>query len=266
MSKLRHTVFVALAIPVVLSGCGPEDLSAELSQEEAAKQVTAAPELDTQPQALVPSSEYTWSQGHVANPMGITSGRSCFLTRVGGDFEGSGERVDIFQTGGSWYLGGNSSQTSINGAARCVSASGDTTEYQWTQSMNYPVNMGTATNRMCYLVGVAGKFNGGGEWVHAYVSGGQWYLSGDSGQSGVRARARCITVSPTTGYTPEISWSQGQGSAYMGPSSGLACALTYVKGKFEGGGEYVRIFDSGGYWYLGGGSNQVSVAAKARCF
>ncbi|MCK8498945.1 MULTISPECIES: hypothetical protein [Myxococcus] len=267
MSKLRHTL-VMLTIPAVLWGCGPEDLTEAPGQNGAA--TPGAESLASTSAALVASNEFTWSQGNLAKPMGGTDGRSCFLTRVGGDLQGGGERVDIFQSGGSWYLGGASQQTGIHGAARCVEAEGDTTEYQWTQSMAYPVYMGTATNRVCYLVGIAGKFNGTGEWVHAYVSGGSWYLNGNSSQSSVRARARCINVSPSgtdPAYTNEVAWYQGSPASYlMATPSTRACGLTFVRGKFEGSGEYVRIYNDSGYWYLSGSSNQTGVAARARCF
>jgi hypothetical protein len=124
--------------------------------------------------------------------------------------------------------------------------------------------MGTANGRGCFLTRISGKFMGGGERVHAYVSGGSWYLGGNSQQHGVSARARCVNVSS---YTDEYSWNQYQGySTYMGATVDRSCALTYVTGKFYGGGEYVHIVANSGSWYLGGGSRQFSVGARARCF
>lgn len=64
----------------------------------------------------------------------------------------------------------------------------------------------------------------------------------------------------------EYTWRQGQAAVRMGPANTTIPVLTWVQGKFEGGGEYVRIYSSGGYWYLGGGSRQSAVTAKARCF
>ncbi|MCY1040101.1 hypothetical protein OV208_02120 [Corallococcus sp. bb12-1] len=264
MSKLRHLVF-ALSMPAVLWGCGPEDLPSEMPVPTAATVAEEAPAmLDSQAQELAATAEYTWSQSSSGSTaLGATAGRACFLTRVGGDFEGGGERVDIFESGGSWYLGGASSQSGINGASRCVSVAGYSAQYEWTQASSYPVYMGSATNRVCYLTGLAGKLNGGGEWVHAYVSGGDWYLSGNTNQTTLKARARCITVDS---YTDESTWSQGASATLLGAVTNRSCALTYVKGKFEGGGEYVRTYQSNGYWYLGGSSGQVSVAGRSRCF
>ncbi|QDE91485.1 hypothetical protein BHS06_22295 [Myxococcus xanthus] len=259
MSKLRHAL-IALSMPAVLWGCGPEDLM-DVSAEP-----PAAQDLTTQGQELATANTYTWSQGNIATPMGTTVNRTCYLMRVGGDFEGGGERVDIFQTGSSWYLGGNSSQTGINGAAGCINVADTGTEYTWTQSSSYPTYLGSSTNRVCYLTGVAGKFHGGGEWVHVYETAGSWYMTGNSSQSGVRARARCINLGANNTFSPEYTWSQGNSATALGGTAGRSCALTFVRGKFEGGGEHVRTYQAGGSWYLGGASGQVSVAARARCF
>ncbi|NNB84031.1 hypothetical protein HI113_00440 [Corallococcus exiguus] len=257
MSKLRHAL-VALSLPALLWGCGPEDLPSGTANPAA----PGTPLLATQEEELAATGEYTWAQGEALTPLGASAGRACFLTRVGGDFEGSGERIDITESGGSWYLGGASNQSGIRGAARCVDATASQ-QYEWTQSMAYPVSMGTAAGRVCFLTGVAGKFHGSGEWVRAYVENGYWYLNGNSSQSGVRARARCVA---TTSYTDEFGWGQGGAAKLMDPVAGRACALTYMRGKFEGGGEYVRTFQSNGYWYLGGASGQVEVSGRARCF
>ncbi|CAM3340782.1 hypothetical protein G4177_22040 [Corallococcus sp. ZKHCc1 1396] len=264
MSKLRHVLF-ALSMPAVLWGCGPEDLPSELSEPTAAVVMEDASATTAgQEQELTATGEYTWSQGKVATPLGATTGQACFLTRVGGDFEGGGERVDIYASGGSWYLSGASAQSGIHGASRCAPAvDGYSVQYEWTQASSYPTYMGTATGRVCFLTGLAGKLNGGGEWVHAYVEGGSWYLSGNTNQTSLRARARCINVDS---YENEVAWNQGNSAALLGAVTNRSCALTYVKGKFEGSGEYVRTFQSNGYWYLGGNSSQVSVSGRSRCF
>lgn len=67
-------------------------------------------------------------------------------------------------------------------------------------------------------------------------------------------------------YSGEYEWDQGQSAVKMGHSSKCVAFLTYVRGKFEGSGEYVQVYvGSDGHWYLGGASAQSSVKAKARC-
>ena len=69
-------------------------------------------------------------------------------------------------------------------------------------------------------------------------------------------------------YSDEYVWNNGQPEVKMGHSSKCVAFLTYVQGKFAGGGEQVFTYiKSDGYWYLGGneGSAGAGVVAKARC-
>lgn len=68
-------------------------------------------------------------------------------------------------------------------------------------------------------------------------------------------------------YSKEYEWTQGQAAVRMEKSDKTVAFLTYVRGGFEGHGEKVKVYKSGGYWYLGGeaGSLGVSLKAKARC-
>jgi hypothetical protein len=133
-------------------------------------------------------------------------------------------------------------------------------EFVWNQG-DAPVRMGPADSQTCFLTGVTGDFEGGGESVHAYVVADSWYLGGSSLQGGVAAFARCVPVRGSGEYF----WSQGELARPMGGDADKACFLTYVTGHFEGGGEWVNTFTTGGSWYLGGNSLQQGVAAGARC-
>jgi hypothetical protein len=67
-------------------------------------------------------------------------------------------------------------------------------------------------------------------------------------------------------YSQEYVWNQGDDAVKMGHSSRCVALLTYVRGKFSGGGERVHVsIGSDGCWYLGGTSKQSGVRAKARC-
>jgi hypothetical protein len=65
-----------------------------------------------------------------------------------------------------------------------------------------------------------------------------------------------------------VSWYQnwGPGPATLSPTSTHVCVLTYIKGMFRGGGEQVRVYQSGGTWYLGVNSRQRGIGAAAYCF
>jgi hypothetical protein len=59
--------------------------------------------------------------------------------------------------------------------------------------------------------------------------------------------------------TDSGSWKQ------MTKADHSACFLTFVSGSFQGNGEAVGIKEEGGYWKLGGYSQQKHLWAKARC-
>lgn len=217
---------------------------------------------------LTVSPEFTWSQGQPHVPMGPTSDRVCFLTRVTGRFHGAGEVVNAYISNGSWYLGGSSQQSGIGATARCIyvpNATYYTAEYTWTQGTAYPVSIMPATDTngawTCFLTRMTGKFQGSGEEVRVYQSGGYWYIFGKSAQSSVSASARCVHAPGSGPY----DWSQGNLATYMGSASNRSCALTRVTGNFEGSGESVHAFVSWDSWYLGGTSVQSSIGGTAYC-
>lgn len=137
-------------------------------------------------------------------------------------------------------------------------------EYHWSQGSS-PVPMGSASDRVCFLTRVTGRFAGGGEKVQAYVYGGSWYLGGTSHQKGVAATARCVFVASASQYSGEYSWSQGSYPIHMGSGAGRVCFLTMMSGRFKGGGEEIWAYRSGPSWYLDGRSRQKGVSAGARC-
>jgi hypothetical protein len=49
---------------------------------------------------------------------------TCFLTQVRGHFQGSGERLEVYQTSDFWAIGGNSGTSGLMGEARCVETTG----------------------------------------------------------------------------------------------------------------------------------------------
>jgi hypothetical protein len=210
----------------------------------------------------VPSAgEYTWNQGNPVTFMGTATNRTCFLTRVTGRFEGWGEVVQAYISDGSWYLGGSSQQLGVGAFARCVAVPSDG-EFSWHQNQP-PTPMGGDAGRACFLTRVTGHFEGGGESVHAYTSGGSWYLGGSSLQTDVAASANCITVTFRTG---EFSWSQGSPPLPMISVTSNSCFLTGMSGRFKGAGEvvYASFLDLN-QWFLTGSSQQVGVTAQARC-
>lgn len=136
------------------------------------------------------------------------------------------------------------------------------------QAGSGPQDMGDASDRTCFLTGIMGDFESANEWVHAYISGGRWYLHGNNTHGSARALATC--VSSTLGRTAEFSWSQGEANVDLGSEIGFitlprACFLTRVGGDFNGMSESVAVSRFLGRWYLGGFSSSTGVHARARC-
>ena len=211
--------------------------------------------------------EASWYAGQAPVPLGSTSGRACFLTRVEGMF-GSTRYVRIYASNNSWWLHGTSS--GVSARARCVNAFSYTGEYAWSQGQN-PINMGSTTRRACFLTGVGGDFEGSGERVEVFASfppyGGSWLLGGSSVHAGVHARARCILYLPWAPPQPYSysNWhSSSQGPGILQPTT-WACFLAGMRGDFEGSAAYVHVYPTGGSWYVKASSQVFPTSAKAGC-
>ena len=237
---------------------------------------------------------YTWAQGQSPTPMIKSDEGVCFLTAVQGKFEGSRERVGVYLENSQWFLGGDSAQVDVAGAANCAywdelhSPLPDAPfraiygPYKWSQGEQTTV-MSNMDSRytLCFLSEVSGKFEGGGEHVEVIDRSGTWQLTGGSKQSGVSAAAYCIPTQYYNTYGPsltrEFTWDQNTPRVPLGSRTPTgygysSCFLTRIKGKFEGWGERVNVFSDGssGFvpaeWYLDGTSYQFDVGASARCY
>ena len=73
---------------------------------------------------------------------------------------------------------------------------------------------------------------------------------------------------PTSLISRVYEWREGQQAVQMIRVSEGICYLVFVRGRFQGGGESVTIYESGDYWFLHGASQQRpgEVAGNARCW
>jgi hypothetical protein len=142
--------------------------------------------------------EYSWSQGQNPTYMGSIYGRACFLTRVGGDFEGTSERVEVFSgNSSSWWLGGSSVQAGVSAGARCVVYP----PYLPKQPYSYTGWFGSGsgahivqpTSWACYLAGMSGDFEGSASYIHIFASGGSWYARAGTSTLPTAVKAGCTS-------------------------------------------------------------------------
>lgn len=197
---------------------------------------------------------------------------TCFLTAIGGKFEGGGESVSTYPQFGRWSVFGSTGlNTNLNASARCVGFS-QTATGSWSkgQPEKFLQNGGA-----CFLSSVVGKFVGGGEQVLvSRKSNGDWVLNGSSGtDQTIGATARCIKggFSDLGTFT---NWAQGTWSKRMvqdGHPDTKVCFLQGVQGGFRGANEQVSTShgSTANFWYLNGqstaSSSNSTIGATAGC-
>ncbi len=253
-----------------------------------AQRVTAAP--------LPGTTVDVWSQydQYPRRMMRVDDG-FCYLTAVHGNFRGGGEVVRIWNQDGYWMLGGQSGQQDVTGVATCVSYSsiqgsiGRSMDSSWTwiEANTCPWLLACGINNtnsvelgkrgdFCYLTGMGGRFDGGGEDIdirstydgipilHVKTLVERGYIYG---------AAACIRPNAApSGYsryiTSPATWNQGEKFVRLMKGTEGFCTFTEIHGGFYGNGEEVAIFynSEDGFWYLGGRSQQDGVGATARCF
>jgi hypothetical protein len=102
--------------------------------------------------------------------------------------------------------------------------------------------------------------------VRIYAADNSWYLGGGSGTSEVVAAARCAERPAGTGLSGEYNWTAGQSlPTNMGSTSGRVCFLTRMTGGFNSASDWVRVYASGGSWFIFGASTTAGTFARARC-
>jgi hypothetical protein len=215
-------------------------------------------------EASVTLERFGWTSREAPLPMGSVEGRACFLLRVGGQFDSAEDSVQIVAEDGQWLLTGSAASGGfVEAAAACVSASGITEEARWEQGQE-PIELHDATTHACFLTGVAGRFEGGGE-VLSLIRSGHWYLSGASLQPELAGSARCMLME---------AMSEPFGMEFDTPSPVLslarqdgACYLTVLCGNLGAEGDALETAWNGSGWELrrqvGAGR---SLRASAACF
>ncbi|WP_338872970.1 hypothetical protein [Myxococcus stipitatus] len=133
--------------------------------------------------------------------------------------------------------------------------------YTWRTDQNgyISTSIGTATNRTCFLTGVVGNLQpptGSSTWgsTGTFVFAGDWYIFVNHNFSKwLGTTVECVTTA--TNRTAEFTWYKDQPAKLLGAvTANRRCFLTMIEtaGAFDSTSEYVRVWNDGLNWYLGG--------------
>jgi hypothetical protein len=139
-------------------------------------------------------------------------------------------------------------------------------EYVWTPGAA-AVKTIRADEGFCFLTGLAGKFEGGGEVIGVAPRDGFWYFDGRANQ-GISGRAMSFQTPYRRLFHAEIKeyeWKAGAEPVKMISRHEGFCFLSLVCGKFRGSGEALSVsLEKDGYWYLNGRAAE-AVIGRALC-
>lgn len=211
-----------------------------------------------------PSGEYQWVSGQSAVAMGSAPGRICFLTYVGGRFNGSNDWVGVSNKLGRWYLGGSSGINAVSARARCrqVGSYGGEETVEAPTKEPVPYVGKSLAGTMCGLSKVGGKFADAGDVVKVYKVNSTWTLFVNSASGYLTGGARCITSAITA--TPAASWKHPDPPSPAGTSATDYCFLSQVEGPFRGQPYWLWVHPGSSRWSLLGGSH-AGLGGVAHC-
>jgi hypothetical protein len=135
----------------------------------------------------------------------------CFMSGAGQGYDGGAQRMSVTPGVEGWSL--KTTGTTVDsgfflfasrdlvwarGNAMCIDTQRSTpwriTNHAWSQG-NPQTWMMPASDGVCMLTGIGGKFAGAGERVEIVEDSGWWVLRGQSMQHGVQATAQCVPYS-----------------------------------------------------------------------
>jgi hypothetical protein len=229
--------------------------------------------------------------------MSSTADGYCFLTGVGGAFQGSGDELGITDSNGVWLLGGSASSSGIKAEAHCVPWSNipqsnitserwSSSAWEWAGAANFDgpywgwrdFVFGAPTS-VCTIGGVGGNFQNG---LQDYVgldplaqatSAGDWdlHLQSDDANDGqsTGGYGNCVNYDNVPVYPSASIRMTAGGTVDLGSTNGgqTVCAISQVGGGMQGWGDFVHIVivdnGTGERWSLEGTG---SALAAARCW
>lgn len=275
MIRPMKMIGLALAVAMTVSGCVAAVDGGEETLGTTAEPVTFSPATE---------AAYTWAWPSSPTLMTPIATSVCFLTDVRGLYRSSSDslKIGIDSTTWQWTLKGTRGSGNPAGGARCVTVS---SESQWSGSFSWSagqaaVDMGSSTNRACFLTEINGTWDQSTDKVRARIaSSGRWLLDGTTNSGG--GSARCIS---SVFVSEEFAQVEGANDVVMlrntrndGPS---ACFITNLSGTMMGfdifgqivGGANARAFPHVEFgspgdvpYHLQSDGSFTDVGVKARC-
>lgn len=135
----------------------------------------------------------------------------CFMSGAGQGYDGGAQRMSVTPGVEGWSLKTTGTTVDVgfflfasrdlvwaSGDAMCIDTQRSSpwriTSHAWSQG-NPQTWMMPASEGVCMLTGIGGKFAGAGERVEIVEDSGFWVLRGHSMQHGVQATAQCVPYS-----------------------------------------------------------------------
>ena len=269
MNKSVHCVGVALLFAGSAGGCA-------VALDEGESGETTATTGEAVMGYIPPGPPtYVWATGDPTKLMTPTGTSACFFTELQGRFRSTGDRVRITTGSQNWQLTGSNGAANTNPGvtARCLTLpANQVSGWTHTWAAGEPgVDLGSTSNRVCFLVDIYGRFESDDDWVQTRISGSHWYLEGSITSGG--AAARCISGAT---IVAKGMVSTGETLDIVGATDASSCILTTLGGNLLGtdvysgtwpltlistyGGADMYVFD-GLFWNLTSGGGR----ATARC-
>jgi hypothetical protein len=177
------------------------------------------------------------------------------------------EACRVITSSDFWALEANSAQRDFECRATCVTGVPATISgvYNRNSVSATPstINIGTATDRVCYLTGLR-RMSSHSQECEVRISRGSWTLRGRNEHGDFRCEARCAAFNARVTHSNEIAFSgKGSWTRALGGSSTTFCYVSNVR-NLHLGDERCTVSSSSG-WSLRATSNQDTYRCGATC-
>jgi hypothetical protein len=139
------------------------------------------------------TNEISWEQGQDLVVLESATTHACFLTRFAGDFQGTGENVQLTRPNGAWQLDGSAQQQGVSGSARCMLMQPVSAIFSMLTDDPSTLLLDPLLTGACYLIRLSGNLVAEGDFAETEWNGTAWELRRQlTTDEPLRARAVCF--------------------------------------------------------------------------